>query len=392
MAKVFLRKKISTRIAEGHPWIFHNEIGDIQGSFSAGDILDIYSYNGSFVGKGFFNPHSKIRVRLCSRRNENIDQRWIKEKIQDAWSYRQQLGKSVNVRVVFAESDFLPGLIIDKYDDVLVFQTHCLGMDILKEWIIESIVQIFNTRKIYERNDHHVRLLENLDLKKGFVFEPFPTTVSFQNQWIQFQIDIANSPRTGFFWEQLLLQEIANLFVKDAHILDAFCATGWNSMMAAYGGAQKVIGLDYDEKSIQIAQENARINSLQNICTFLNANVFDVLKAKVNSSEKFDLILLDPPSFLKNKSKLESALKAYKELFLNSFKLLKHGGYLISACSSHLITEQQMLQLFQSAAHDCKKTITCLHIRNAPNDHPILIPLESSDYYRIYLLRVLEIQ
>lgn len=392
MAKIFLRKKISTRIAEGHPWIFHNEIGDIQGSLNAGDIAEIYSYNGSFVGKGFFNPYSKIRVRLCSRKNEVIDQNWVKEKIQNAWALRQQLGKTTNARIVFAESDFLPGLIVDKYDDIFVFQTLCFGMDLIKNWVTESLVQIFNTRKIYERNDHQVRALENMDSKKGFVFESFPTIIPFINEAMQFHIDIENSPRTGFYWEQLLFHELALPFLKNADLLDAFCATGWNSLMAAHTGAKKVVGIDYDAKSIQIAKENAALNSFENTCTFLNANVFDALKAKLNFSEKFDIILLDPPSFLKNKSKIDAAIKAYKELFLNSFRLLRNGGYFIGACSSHLFTEQQMLQLFQVAAHDCKKTITCLHIRNAPSDHPILIPLESSDYYRVYVLKVLEIQ
>jgi len=389
LKRVFLRKKITSRIADGHPWVFANEIGDEPDQYAAGDIVSVFSYNGSFVGKGYVNPASIIKIRFLSRNEEEeIDFTYFKEKIQNAFALRQKMGDITNCRVVYSESDYLPGLIIDKFGDVLVFQTLTLGMELCKSSVISAIQAVFNTDKIFERNDNSVRKIENLPILKGFSAQAFPTLFFLENTSLQFTIDIENSPKTGFYWEQKSIEQAIRPFIKNASVLDLFCASGWCSLHALLYGAKKVIGIDQDTHAITLAKSNAELNNFSDKSEFIKGNVFDLLKSNTLKQTKFDVIILDPPSLAKSKAKIPQALLGYRELNLRAMKLLNTGGILISTCSSFLISEEMMIALFQDCAKDCGKKLRLIGKINQPADHPILWNLPSCNYFKGYVIEI----
>lgn len=389
MKRVFLRKKISNRIAEGHPWVFANEVGDEPDGYSAGSIVSVFSYNGSFVGKGYANPNSVIKIRFLSQReDEVIDTNFFKNKIEKAFLLRKRLGCTEFCSVIFSESDGLPGLILDKYGDVFVFQTLTLGIDLWKEQIINAVQEIFNSDKIFERNDNSSRKMEGLALVKGFARTTFPTLLTLKSGAIQFQIDIEKSPKTGFYWEQKNIELALRTFVKDKIVLDLFCASGYNSVHAIAHGAAQVVGIDQDAYALTLAESNAFINGFKEQCNFIEGNVFDLLKSPEIKKTSFDVVILDPPSLAKSKANIPQALSGYKELNLRAMQLLSSGGILISTCSTHLISEALLFELFSACARDCKKKIKLISRIHQPSDHPILLDLPSTDYFKGYIFEI----
>lgn len=389
MKRVFLRKKISSRIAEGHPWVYANEVGDEPDGYSIGEIVSVFSYNGSFVGKGYINPNSVIKIRfLTQSANEEINIFYFKTKIEQAYFLRKKLGSTQMCRIVFSESDDLPGLILDKYNDIFVFQTLTRGIELWKEVLVNAIQEVFETEKIYERNDSSSRRIEDLVLLKGFSKTEFPTLLTINTDKFQFLLDVKQSPKTGFFWEQISISKALISFVKNKTMLDLFCATGYNSITALANGAKEVTGIDRDTHALHLAKGNSELNGFDKIHYLLEGNVFDLLKSNQIKNKHYDIIVLDPPSLAKSKANLTQALSGYKELNLRSMQLLSSGGILISTCSSYLISEELLFEMYRACALDCKKKIKLLARIHQPSDHPILLNLPSSDYFKAYIFEL----
>lgn len=388
-AKVFLRKKVHSRIADGHPWIFNNEIGDEEGVYNAGDIVDVFTSNGSFVGKGYINPASQIKIRLLSRTQEDvIDTTFIRKKIEAAWAYRLRLGYENNCRVIFGESDELPGLVVDKINDYLIIQMLTLGIDCRKEEVIGILKDIFKPKGIYERNDVYVRELEGLAMRKGLIYGEVPNEILLEENGLKFYVDLVEGQKTGFFLDHYENRVSIERVVKNATVLDAFSYTGTFSIYAAKFGAKSVLGLDLSENAIALARRNAALNGYENICQFEQLNAFDVLKSWSKEGKKFDTIILDPPPFTKNRNNIEKALAGYKEINLRAMKLLEPGGFIITTCCTNLVSIDMFLDIISQVAKDAKKKVKQISLQSQSADHPILWNVPEMHYLKFLIISV----
>jgi 23S rRNA (cytosine1962-C5)-methyltransferase len=388
MAKIFLNKKISSRIADGHPWIFNNEIGDEVGAYESGDIVDVFSSNGSFVGKGYINPLSQIKVRLLTRKQEEINDEFFLHKIQKAWAYRQRLGYIENCRLIFGEADDLPALIIDKFNDYFVIQSMSLGIERWKGAIVKALNTIFKPKGIYERNDVPVRELEGMEQVKGFLSDPFDTNIIINENGLKFHVDIVNGQKTGYFLDQQDNRRAIAPVVKDADVLEAFCYTGTFANHAARYGAKSVLGLDISDKAIDTARRNAELNGFSDICSFECVNAFDVLKKWVKEGRRFDTVMLDPPAFTKSRANIQKAVTGYKEINLRGMKLLKPGGFLVTASCTNLVPPDMFLKTIEAAAKDAKKQIRQVTWQTQAADHPIVWNVPNTQYLKFLIVEV----
>ncbi|HUR12530.1 MAG TPA: class I SAM-dependent rRNA methyltransferase, partial [Flavitalea sp.] len=319
MNKVFLKKKISNRILLGHPWIYANEIDKADTGTTPGEIVEVFSGERKFIGKGYYNSRSQIVVRLLTRKEqERIDADFFHRRILSAWNYRQKLGYRENCRLIFGEADQLPQLIIDKFNDYFVVQTLSLGIDVWKPQIIQALEKIFTPKGIYERNDVPVRELEGLPMQKGFLSAPFPTHILINENGLKFNVDIENGQKTGYFLDQQDNRRQLQHIVKDAEVLGAFTYTGTFEIHAAQYGARSVLGIDISATAVQQANENAQLNNLQDRCRFECLNAFDSLKAWGKENRTYDVVMLDPPSFTKTREQVEKAITGYKEINLRA--------------------------------------------------------------------------
>lgn len=390
MSKFFLRKKIGDRIINGHPWIFGNELGDTEGTADAGDIVEVYSYNGSFVGKGYYNPASQIRIRLLTRdKNEEINDEFFYKMIKSAWEYRQQIGYVENCRLIFGEADQLPALIIDKFNDYFVIQTLALGIDKWKGAIVTALEKIFSPKGIYERNDVPVRELEGLPQQKGFLSAPFDTNIILSENGLKFHVDIVNGQKTGYFLDQQDNRRMIQHIVNGANVLEAFCYTGTFSMHAAKYGAKNVLGLDISETAVNTARRNAELNGYEDICKFEAVNAFDVLKKWVTEGKRYDVVMLDPPAFTKSRENIQKAITGYKEINLRGMKLTKPGGFLVTASCTNLVPPQMFLDIIGMAAKDAKRKLRQVTWQTQASDHPILWNIPSTQYLKFLIVQVL---
>lgn len=390
MAKVFLKPKKGLRAEMGHPWIFSGEIDKIDGDFENGDIVEVYNFKGKFIGKGYINTKSQITVRILTRnKDEEINEDFFRRRILDAWNYRKKVIETTCCRVVFGEADFLPALIVDKYSDYLVVQTLALGIDKYKDVIVKVLQEIFNPKGIYERNDVPVRELEGLNQQKGFLTEPFDTTIITEENGVKFYVDIENGQKTGYFLDQKENRAAIKDIVKGADVLDCFCHTGSFSLHAARYGAKSVLGIDISEHAVEFARKNAELNGFQDICKFEAHNAFDVLHPWSKEGRKFDVVILDPPAFTKSKDTVESAMRGYKEINLRAMKLLKPGGFLVTASCSHHLTPELFYQVIMDAAIDAKKTIRQVEYRTQSKDHPILWNSGETLYLKFLILQII---
>jgi 23S rRNA (cytosine1962-C5)-methyltransferase len=389
MSKIFLRKKISSRIAAGHPWIYENETGDEEGLYQPGDLVSVFSSNGSFIGKGYINPKSKIKVRLLTEdADEIIDETFFFNRIRDAWTMRQKAGHSGNARIVYGEADQLAGLIIDKLGHFLVLQTLTLGMDLQKAEVVHALHALFPDHLIYERNDAGVRLLEGMTLEKGFLIGGGATSIQLKHTGLTLWTDIENGPRTGHYWEQFWIAEKLVSYVEGAEVLDVFCTTGCCGIVASKYGAAKVTGIDENEKFLELAAKNAGLNNVEKIFSFLQGNAFDLLRSLSAAKKEFDLIILDPPSLAKAKDQLPKALNGYHELHLRALKLLRANGFLFTCCSAYLITEDILCGIIQKAAADCGRRWRIIEKIDQAADHPVLWNLPSGNYFKGFIIQV----
>lgn len=390
MAKFFLRKKAGDRVANGHPWVFANELGDSDGEYEAGDIVELYSYNGSFIGKGYVNPASQIRIRLLSRnKSEEINNEFFYNRISEAWAYRQSIGYIENCRLIFGEADGLPALIIDKFNDYLVLQTLALGIDKWKPAIVDALQKIFKPKGIYERNDVPVRELEGLAQQKGFLSEPFDTNIILNENGLKFHVDIENGQKTGYFLDQQDNRRAIQHIVKGADVLEAFCYTGTFSLHAAHYGAKSVLGLDISENAVKTARRNAELNGLQDICKFDAVNAFDVLKQWGKDNRRYDVVMIDPPAFTKSRENIQKAITGYKEINLRSMKLTKPGGFLVTASCTNLVPPDMFLKIIDMAAKDAKRKIRQVTWQTQASDHPILWHVPSTQYLKFLIVQVM---
>jgi 23S rRNA (cytosine1962-C5)-methyltransferase len=388
--KCFLRKKIGDRIANGHPWIFGNELGDSEGTAEPGDIVDVYTYNGSFVGKGYYNPASQIRIRLLTRdKDEVINDDFFYKRISDAWEYRKQIGYVENCRLIFGEADQLPALIIDKFNDYLVIQTLALGIDRWKDAIVKALKQIFNPKGIYERNDVPVRTLEGLPQQQGFLTEPFDTNIILNENGLKFHVDIENGQKTGYFLDQQDNRRAIHNIVKGADVLEGFCYTGTFSMHAAHYGAKSVLGLDISETAVATARRNAILNGFEDRCKFEAVNAFDVLKQWVKDGRRYDVVMLDPPAFTKSRENIQKAITGYKEINLRGMKLVKPGGFLVTASCTNLVPPDMFLEIIGMAAKDARRTLRQVCWQTQSADHPIIWSIPSTQYLKFLIVQVL---
>lgn len=390
MAKFFLRKKIGDRVVNGHPWIFSNELGDSEGSYEPGDIVEVYSYNGSFIGKGYVNPASQIRIRLLTReKQDEVNEQFFYHRIAQAWEYRKQIGYTENCRLIFGEADEMPALIIDKFNDYLVLQTLALGIDKWKPAIVDSLHKIFSPKGIYERNDVPVRELEGLPQQKGFLSAPFDTNITINENGLKFYVDVENGQKTGYFLDQQDNRRAIQHIVKDADVLGAFTYTGTFEIHAAHYGAKSVLGLDISENAVAQANRNAALNNVDHICKFQAMNAFDVLKQWGKENRRWDVVMLDPPAFTKSRENIQKAITGYKEINLRGMKLLKPGGFLVTSSCTNLVDPDLFLKTIDMAAKDARRKLRQVTWQTQASDHPILWHVPNTQYLKFLIVQVL---
>ena len=389
MKKVVLNRKISNRVVSGHPWIFSNEIDLMDDALEAGDIADVYTYDHKFVGRGYFNPVSMIPIRLLTRNKaEEINAAFFHRRILEAWEYRKKIGYTENCRLIFGEADGLPQLIIDKFNDYFVLQTLALGIDKWKNEIVAALETIFSPKGIYERNDVGVREMEGMEQKKGFLSNPFDTKIPIVENGLKFLVDIEKGQKTGYFLDQRDNRRAIEHIVKGADVLGAFCYTGTFEIHAASYGAKHVLGLDISENAVAQARENAALNQLDNI-SFQAINAFDALKQWSKEDKKWDVVMLDPPSFTKSRENVQNAIWGYKEINLRGMKLLKPGGFLVTSSCTNLVQPDVFYQTIEMAAKDAKRNLRQVVFQSQSADHPIIRGLENTNYLKFLIVQVL---
>ena len=388
MTKVYLKRKISQRIALGHPWIFNNEVEKIVGPVTAGDIVEVYYGDEQFAGRGYINPASQIIVRLLTRKKEDINADFFLLKIKEAWAYRQKMGYTENCRLIFGEADGLPALIIDKFNDYFVIQTLALGMDIWKPAIVDALNNVFSPKGIYERNDVPVRELEGLTQIKDYLSAPFPTEITINENGLQFYVNIETGQKTGYFLDQQDNRRAIQHIVKDADVLGAFTYTGTFEIHAAHYGAKSVLGIDISENAVAQANKNAALNKLDHIVKFEAMNAFDVLKSWGKEGRKYDVVMLDPPAFTKSRSNIQKAITGYKEINLRGMKLIKNGGFLVTSSCTNLVSPELFLETINMAAKDARKRIRQVTFQTQSSDHPIIWGMENTHYLKFLIVEV----
>ena len=390
MNKVYLKRRISRRIADGHPWIFNNEVERMEGEVNGGETVDVLTYDKKFVGRGYINPLSQILVRLLTRqKGEQIDEAFFLKRIEECWQYRKTLGYTENCRLVFGEADSMPQLIIDKFNDYFVLQSLALGIDTWKPAIVDALKKIFAPKGIFERNDVPVRELEGLGQQKGFLSEPFDTNIIICENGLKFHVDLENGQKTGYFLDQQDNRRAIKNIVKDADVLGAFTYTGTFEIHAAHFGAKSVLGLDISENAVRQASRNAELNGLEKICRFESANAFDVLKQWSNEKKQYDVVMLDPPAFTKSRETIQKAITGYKEINLRGMKLVKPGGFLVTSSCTSLVKPDLFLQIIEMAAKDARRKLRQVAFQTQSPDHPIIWGMEHTQYLKFLITQVI---
>ncbi len=390
MTKVILKKTVSHRVLNGHPWLFANEVTAVEGDARPGDIAEVVTFDKKFVGKGYFNPKSQILVRFLTRnKQDEVNEEFFFNRIQDAWNYRKKLGYIENCRLVFGEADLLPQLIIDKFNDYFVIQSLALGIDVWKPAIINTLNKIFKPKGIYERNDVPVRELEGLPQQKGFLSAPFPTEIIINENGLKCYVDVENGQKTGHFLDQQDNRRAIQQIVKGADVLGAFTYTGTFEIHAAHYGAKSVLGLDISDNAVKQATRNAALNGYDKICKFESLNAFDVLKQWGKEGRQYDVVMLDPPSFTKTRENIQKAITGYKEINLRGIKLLKPGGFLVTSSCTNLIPPPLFQEILQLAAKDARKKLRQVCFQTQSADHPIVWEWENTQYLKFVIAQVI---
>lgn len=396
IAVAVLKKGEGRALKSGGPWVYDNEIASIMGNFENGDIVIVRDFDGYPLGRGFINTNSKIRIRMMTRNeNQEIDREFLKMRVRDAWEYRKKTVDISSCRVIFGEADFLPGMVIDKFSDVLVVQSLALGIDKLKMIIIEELKSAMaedgiTIRGVYERSDAKVRLQEGMERVKGFIGEPFDTKVQIVENGVKYIVDIEDGQKTGFFLDQKYNRLAIQRLCKDAKVLDCFTHTGSFALNAGIAGAKSVTGVDASQLAVDQATENAELNGLEKRVKFICEDVFELLPKLEAEGEKYDVVILDPPAFTKSKNSIKNAVKGYREINLRGMKLVKDGGYLATCSCSHFMSYELFTQTIGQAARNVHKRLRQVEYHTQAADHPILWSADESYYLKFYIFQVID--
>jgi len=390
MKTLELLPKKELRIIKGDPWAWKADIKTPLQNFEPGEIVRVIDSKGRFVGVGYINPESLITVRLLTYEDREIDYQFFEEKIREALKLRKELyPEEETFRLVFSEGDFLPGLVVDKFENLVVFQITTLGMEIRKDWIVKALENILNPEIIVERSDSPVRKKEGLEPVKGIVKGKIEKDIVIRINGLNFAINPLEGQKTGFFLDQrenyLLLKNIS----KGRRVLDAFCNNGAFGIHAFKFGAREVVFLDASERALELVRKNLVINDIKDSYSFIKGDALKLLKEIERKGEKFDMIILDPPAFIKDRSKLKEGMRGYKEINLRAMKMLRDGGFLLTCSCSHFLSKENFLKVLEESAFDSGKIIKILDFRSQPKDHPYLICLPESNYLKCALLQVM---
>ncbi len=395
-AIVTLKKGEGRTIKAGGAWIFDNEIDTITGRFKNGEVVTVHDFDGYPMGKGFINQDSKIRIRMMTRKpDQEINEAFLKMRVKNAWEYRKTTVDTSSCRIIFGEADFLPGLVIDKYEDVLVVECLALGMEQFKETIVNFLKDILAEDGIkicgvYERSDANERTKEGLSKMKGFIGDAFDTNVEIVENGVHYMIDVANGQKTGFFLDQKYNRLAMQRICKGKKVLDCFTHMGTFALNAGIAGAADVTGLDISEYAVSQAEANARLNHLENTVHFRQANVLDELPKLAQAGEKYDVVILDPPAFTKSREATKNAIKGYREINMKGLKLVKDGGYLATCSCSHFMTQELLAKTVKEAAKATHKRLRQVEFRTQAPDHPILWAADESYYLKFYIFQVVD--
>lgn len=395
-AIVTLKKGEGRTIKAGGAWIFDNEIDTITGRFKNGEVVTVHDFDGYPMGKGFINQNSKIRIRMMTRKpDQEIDEAFLKMRVKNAWEYRKTTVDTSSCRIIFGEADFLPGLVIDKYEDVLVVECLALGMEQFKEIIVNFLKEILaedgiKIRGVYERSDANERTKEGLSKVKGFIGDAFDTNVEIVENGVHYMVDVANGQKTGFFLDQKYNRLAMQRICKGKKVLDCFTHMGTFALNAGIAGAVDVTGLDISEYAVSQAEANARLNHLENNVHFRQANVLDELPKLAQAGEKYDVVILDPPAFTKSREATKNAIKGYREINMKGLKLVKDGGYLATCSCSHFMTQDLLAKTVKEAAKATHKRLRQVEFRTQAPDHPILWAADESYYLKFFIFQVVD--
>ena len=393
---IILKKGEGRVLKSGGMWIYDNEIDKIEGEFTNGDLITVRDFDGYFMGYGFINTNSKITVRILSRKEGTvIDKTFLKMRVKNAWEYRKQTVDTSSCRVIFGEADFLPGIVVDKFSDVLVVESLALGIDLLKPVILECLTEILaddgiQIQGIYERSDAKVRLQEGMERVKGFISAPFPTKVPIIENNVRYIVDVENGQKTGFFLDQKYNRLAIQRLCRGKKVLDCFTHTGSFALNAGIAGAASVLGVDASDLAVRQAEENAALNHLEDRVKFRCADVFDLLPELDSANERFDVVILDPPAFTKSHSSVKNAVKGYREINMRGLKLVKNGGFLATCSCSHFMTPELFTKTIAEAARSAHKRLRQVEYRTQAADHPILWAADQSYYLKFYIFQVCE--
>ncbi len=401
---VVLKKGEGRTIKAGGSWVYDNEIDKIVGDVTDGQIVKVEDFDGYPMGRGFINRKSKITVRMMTREPDvEITDEFLRGRVKAAWEYRKAVTDTSSCRIIFGESDFLPGLVVDKYEDILVVESLALGIDLLKPKILEYLQEILaedgiKIRGIYERSDAKIRLKEGLPRTKGFLSEPFDTKIQIVENGVRYNVDVENGQKTGFFLDQkgnrMAMQNLVRR-MKEAgetvRVLDCFTHTGSFALNCGLGGADSVTGVDASELAVEQAQENAEMNGLSDRVHFQTADVLDLLPELIEKGEKYDVVILDPPAFTKTRDKIKQASKGYREINMRGMKLTRHGGYFATCSCSHFMDYETFTAVIAQAARAAHVRLRQIEFRTQAADHPFLWSGDEASYYlKFYIFQVLE--
>ena len=372
--KIRLRKGEGRTLKAGGAWVYDNEIEWMSDGIIDGHLVEVLDFDDYFMGIGFINRKSKITVRMLARHTDVVDEAFIEERVRAAVEYRFDTVDTFACRLIFGEADFLPGLVIDKYSDVLVVESLALGIDRFKSLIVEKVKEILHEkgidiRGVYERSDAKVRTLEGMERVKGFIGDEFDTNVEIVENGVHYMIDVVNGQKTGFFLDQKYNRLAMQKLCKDKRVLDCFTHMGTFALNAGIAGAREVTGLDISEYAVEQARANAKLNE---------------------AGEKYDVVILDPPAFTKSREATKNAIKGYREINMKGLKLVKDGGYLASCSCSHFMTQELLTKTIKEAAKAVHKRLRQVEFRTQSPDHPILWEAQESYYLKFYIFQVVD--
>lgn len=394
--KVTVKKGAARSFKSGGAWIYDNEVERIEGEFTNGDLVTVLDFDGYSLGNGFLNIHSKLRVRMMTRHAEQqIDEAFLRQRLLDAVRLRKQVIDTSACRLIFGEADFLPGLTVDKFGDVLVLESLALGMDRMKETVLRLLLEVLSgeglpIRGVFERSDAKERLKEGMERQKGFLSAPFDTKVEIRENGVRYLVDVAEGQKTGFFLDQKLNRRAIQRFAPGARVLDCFTHTGSFALNAGLAGAREVLGVDASALGVAQATENAALNGLSARVRFETADVFELLPKLEAAKERFELVILDPPAFTKSRETIKRAVKGYRDINLRGMKLVKDGGFLATCSCSHFMDQELFARTLQEAARGARKRLRQVYFSTQAPDHPILWAAGETYYLKFFIFQVLD--